>query len=165
MSATDELTLIAELAVAFVGFLAIFLIFARREGRFSPPDSLRVRSILISSLFAMFLALLPLMLHLYGMRPSALWRTVSATGLIVGMLVGVGIARRQLALSPEERSAVGTVHTLVAWGLFTAAAVLFAGNALGVFGAPTAAPYVTALVCALGVATSNFVTIAFQRLL
>jgi hypothetical protein len=113
----------------------------------------------------MFLAILPLALDLYGMQPSVLWRTVSATGLIVGLLVGVGIARRQLALSPDDRAAVGTVHTLVAWGLFTLAAVLLGGNSLGVFGAPSAAPYVTALVCSLGVATSNFVTIAFQRLL
>lgn len=165
MAATDELTLIAELGVAFAGFLAIFLIFARREGRFSPPDSLRVRSILISSLFAMFFALLPLVLALYGIRPITIWRIASATSLLVGAPAGLEIARRQLAMSAEERAAVGTIHTVVAWGLFALAAILFAGNALGVSGDPSAALYVTALVCVLGVATSNFVTVAFHRLL
>lgn len=165
MAATGELALIAELGVAFAGFLAIFLIFARREGRFSPPDSLRVRSILISSFFAVFFALLPLALSLYGMRTHTLWRIASGAGLFIGVLAGLAIARRQLALTPEERATVGNLHTIVAWGLVFLAAVLFAGNTLGMFGEPAAAPYVTALICSLGVATSNFVTIAFQRLL
>jgi hypothetical protein len=32
VEATEQLSLIAELGIGFAGFLAIFLIFARREG-------------------------------------------------------------------------------------------------------------------------------------
>lgn len=49
MHATDELALLTELGAAFAGFVAIFLIFARRERRFSPADSLRIRSIILAS--------------------------------------------------------------------------------------------------------------------
>ena len=127
MTGREELALIAELGVAFAGFLAIFLIFARREGRFSPADSLRVRSIIVSSLAAVFLALAPLAMSLYGWQGAVLWRAASGLVLVIG--------------------------------------VLLISNIFEVFGAPSAAPYVAALICTLGIAASNFVTIAFQRLL
>ena len=165
MTGRDELALIAELGVAFAGFLAIFLIFARREGRFSPADSLRVRSIIVSSLSAVFLALLPLVLGLYGWEGAGLWRASSVAALLVGVALSLHIGRRQLALPPEERAAVGFVHSSVAWGLVFVIGVLLLSNIFGLFSPPAAAPYVAALMCSLGIATSNFVTIAFQRLL
>jgi len=165
VKAGDELALIAELGVAFAGFLAVFLIFARREGRFSPADSLRVRSILVSSFSAVFLALLPLILNLYGLPVLTLWRVASCSGLVLGSLIALHIASIQYALRPAERAAVGLLHTGVAWGLVGIVFVLLLGNTIGLFGGPSAGPYMTALVCTLGVATSNFITIAFQRLL
>ena len=79
MGATDELALFAQLGAAFAGFIAIFLIFARREGRFSAADSLRIRSIILASFSAVFFSLVPLVLHHagfsgagFGERP-ALW--------------------------------------------------------------------------------------------
>ena len=157
--------MIAELGVAFAGFLAVFLIFARREGRFSPADSLRVRSIIVSSLSAVFLALLPSALDLYGVNGVALWRAASIVALVVGTILSLHIGRRQLALAPEERAAVGFVHSNIAWGLVFVIGALLLSNIFGLFHQPTAAPYVAALICGLGIATSNFVTIAFQRLL
>lgn len=165
MAGREELILTAELGVAFAGFLAIFLIFARREGRFSPSDSLRVRSIVVSSFSAVFLALLPLAINLFGMREVPLWRTSSVVALAVGAFASIHIGLRQLALTPEERAAVGFVHSKVAWGLVFVIGALLISNIVGLFGGPSAALYIAALVCSLGIATSNFVTIAFQRLL
>ncbi len=165
MNGREELALIAELGVAFAGFLAIFLIFARREGRFSPADSLRVRSIIVSSLSAVFLALVPLVMNLYGLEGVILWRTASILALAVGAVMSLHVGRRQYALPPEERAAVGFVHSNIAWSLVLLSGVLLISNILGLFREPSAAPYMAALVCALGIATSNFVTIAFHRLL
>jgi hypothetical protein len=165
LTGREELALIAELGIAFAGFLAIFLIFARREGRFSPADSLRVRSIIVSSLSAVFLALLPLAIHLYGMEDARLWRTSSIVALTVGVLMSVHVGRKQYALPPEDRAEVGFLHSNVAWGLVLVSGLLLASNILGVFREPSAAPYIASLICALGIATSNFVTIAFHRLL
>jgi hypothetical protein len=165
LAGREELALIAELGVAFAGFLAVFLIFARREGRFSPADSLRVRSIIVSSLSAVFLALLPLALNLYGLEGLSLWRVASILALAVGTATSLHVGIKQYKLPPEERVTVGFVHSNSAWGLVFVAGLLLTSNILGLPREPSAAPYLAALICALGVATSNFVTIAFQRLL
>jgi len=165
VEATQELSLFASLGAAFAGFIAIFLIFARREGRFSPADSLRIRSIILASFSAVFFSLVPLVLRVAGLSGAALWRAASTVALMAGLLEGGAVLRRQLALSPEERADVGTVHSVVTWGLFVAAALLLASNASGLVARPSAWPYLAFLLCTLGIAASNFVTIAFQRLL
>ena len=86
MNLRDELGLIAELGVAFAGFVSIFLIFARAEGRFSPADSLRVRSIILASMSAVFMALLPLVLIHAGVTDGSLWRSASLAALVIGLL-------------------------------------------------------------------------------
>lgn len=161
----DHLSLIAELGIAFAGFVAIFLIFARRDGRFSAADSLRVRSIILSSLGVVFIVLAPLLLHSYGLREVLLWRTASTIGLAVGLPTGLNVGARQLRMSVADNAEVGAVHTFVSWGLFLLAFALLSTNALGLFFEPTAWPFLTASACILGIATSNFITIAFQRLL
>jgi hypothetical protein len=72
MNAMSELVLFAELGAAFAGFIAIFLIFARREGRFSPADSLRIRSIILASFSVVFTALAPLVLGQAGFSGASL---------------------------------------------------------------------------------------------
>jgi hypothetical protein len=165
VGATDELALFAELGAAFAGFIAIFLIFARREGRFSPADSLRIRSIILASFSAVFISLVPLVLQHAGFSGVALWRAASTVALIGGLLAGSMVARKHLALSPTDRANVGAVHSVITWGLFAIAAVLLVSNAFWLVSIPSAWPYLASLVFILGIAATNFVTIAFQRLL
>lgn len=165
MEATNELTLFAELGAAFAGFIAIFLIFARREGRFSPADSLRIESIILASFSAVFYSLIPLVLVHAGLADAGLWRVASMVALAAGLLQGAIVARKQIALSTEDRGAVGGAHSLITWTLFGVAAAFFSWNAIGRGTGPAAWPYLAALVCVLAIAAMNFVTIAFQRLL
>ena len=165
MTAADELALFAELGAAFAGFIAIFLIFARREGRFSPADSLRIRSIILASFSAVFFSLIPLVLYHAGLSGAGQWQVASAVALIVGLLQGGVVARKQLALSPADRASVGLAHSVITWALYGIAAVFFAANALSLGLTPSPWPYLASLVCILGIAAMNFVTIAFQRLL
>lgn len=113
----------------------------------------------------MFLALLPLGMNLWGVQGTSLWRAASIVALATGVLTSVHIGRKQYALPAEERAAVGFVHSNIAWSLALLIAALLLANIFGLFGAPRAAPYIAALICSLGIATSNFVTIAFHRLL
>jgi len=159
------LALFAELGAAFAGFIAIFLIFARREGRFSPADSLRIQSIILASFSAVFFSLFPLVLARAGLEGGAVWRISSLMAVASGLFQGSVVARRQIALTAEERGTVGTTHSVVTWGLFGVAAILFSWNVLGLGSAPAAWRYLASLVCILGIAAMNFVTIAFQRLL
>lgn len=165
MFGRDELILIAELGAAYAGFLAIFLIFARKEGRFSPADSLRIRTILISSFQVIFGALLPLVIALFQLPETLVWRVLSGVGLATGLLTAVHIGSIQLQLSHEEKEAVGLVHSYIAWGLSVIVGGLYVANVFGFWGGPSAGLYIAGLVCVLGIATSNFVTIAFKRLL
>jgi len=165
MDASSELTLFAELGAAFAGFIAIFLIFARREGRFSPADSLRIESIVFASFGAVFFSLVPLVLGSAGFAADRLWQASSLIALGAGLVVGGLVAVKQVRLSPEDQAEVGLLHSLITWGLFAVAGVLFALNAFGWAGEPSAWPYLTSLFCALGIAAMNFVTIALHRLL
>lgn len=165
MQGADELALIAELGVGFAGFVAIFLIFARRDGRFSPADSLRVRSIITASFQTVFGSLLPLVLSLYGLSGPQLWRIASLLAIAAAVPVALHVARLHLSLTHQDRAEVGLVHSYIAWGLSAMSGMLLIANAAGLLGGPGAALYVTALIALLGIATSNFVTIAFKRLL
>lgn len=165
MLGRDELILIAELGAAFAGFLAIFLIFARQEGRFSPADSLRVRTIMVTSFSVIFLALIPLALALFQLPEAFVWRASSGVGLAAGFLNSLNIGRAQLQLSRKERAAVGMVHSYVAWGLSAIIGTLWLANVFGFWGGPSVGLHMAGLVGSLGIATSNFVTIAYQRLL
>ena len=164
-NATEQLSLIAELGVGFTGFVAIFLIFARREGRFSPVDSIRVRVMIASSLIAVFMALLPLLLALTELSPTAIWRSSSLAFLAVVLSMGAMIARVQLALPPDDQAPGSPTNKIIGWGLATLAGSLLVANSLGAFGEPSALPYLGSLVLALGIATSKFVTVAIIRLL
>jgi hypothetical protein len=165
VEAQEQLSLIAELGIGFAGFLAIFLIFARREGRFSPADSVRVRAIIQSSFLVVFMALLPLLIMLSDVEAATLWRVSSVIHFAASAAGAVVVGRQQRALAPSDRAEVGRLNNVIAWGLSLLQFVLLATNALGVFGDPSALLYLAALVTLLGVATSNFVTIAVQRLL
>jgi hypothetical protein len=165
VEATEQLSLIAELGIGFAGFLAVFLIFARREGRFSPADSIRVRAIIQSSFIVIFMALLPLLVMLSEVETGTLWRASSLVYLAVSVAGGAVVGRSQIALTPGDRVEVGRLNNFIAWGLSLLHLLLLAGNAVGMFGEPSALPYLTALVCTLGVATSNFITIAVHKLL
>lgn|GEM_PF-1395463 len=165
MAGREELSLIAELGIGFAGFVSIFLIFARGEGRFSPSDSLLVRSIILSSFSAVFGALFPLVANLYGVEASVLWRVSSLASLILGSIASFHAAFKHFALSREWRAGVGLTHSAIAWGLVVAGLVLLASNASGALGEPSAAPYVAALMLTLVNSATNFITIAFRKLL
>lgn len=52
----EHLPVFAEVCVAYAGFISIFLIFARRDGRFEKYDSLRVESIFTASFMGVFMS-------------------------------------------------------------------------------------------------------------
>lgn len=165
MDAAEQLSLIAELGIGFTGFLAIFLIFARREGRFSPADSLRILVIFQTGFVAIFMSLLPLLVVLSEVQPTTLWRASSLVYLAVNLVLSVAVGRKQLGLDAGERAEVGLFNNSIAWGLTLLSNLLLAANVIGIFGDPSAFLYVAALVGGLGIATSNFATIVLQKLL
>lgn len=164
MSGHDELTLIAELGAAFAGFLAIFLIFAKREGRFSPVDSLAVRSMILTSFNTIFIALVPLALAALGFSEPVVWRASSGFGLLVFSLVAVNMGLAHRRIPPSDRTDLNSALVIAAWLMASSAVALFLANVSAVFGTPSAGIHISALVVLLAITALNFVDIAFKRL-
>ncbi len=165
VSGRDELILMAELGAAFAGFLAIFLIFARREGRFSPTDSLAVRSMILGSFATVFLALFPLALAALESPDPVVWRTSSGAGLVVmlSMAASMAFAHRRIPL--DAREDLRTSLVVAAWSLASLVVALFLANLAGWLGGPSAGLYLSGLVALLGITALNFSDIAFKRLI
>jgi hypothetical protein len=165
VSGRDELILLAELGAAFAGFLAIFLIFARREGRFSPIDSLAVRSMILGSFSTVFLSLAPLALAALEVSELAVWRASSALGLLLILSVGVSMALAHRRVPRDVRSDLKPILVVAAWSLATLVTALFIANLAGYFGGPSAGLHISGLVLLLGITALNFSDIAFKRLI
>lgn len=117
MVAMEQLGIIAQLGAIYAGFLSIFLVFVRREGRFSPADSLWVRSIIYASFGVVFGALIPLAFSLFGFEGARLWRTASFIALAGAILSAGDVARYHIALSAKDREMVGFAHSMITWSL------------------------------------------------
>lgn len=152
----------SQLGLVFAGFISIFLVFAKRDGRFSPADALRVRSIIYASFMVVLGALAPIVLSAYDISGEMAWRAGAAIFIGVGVISTIDAARRHLAMTRDDRAEVGIAHSVVSWGLNIVLTAVMVGI---VFGLGGAANYILSLTLLLAIAASNFITIALQRLL
>lgn len=152
----------SQLGAVFAGFIAIFTAFTRPDGRFSRAESLRIRSMLYASFLTVLGSLWPLVVAAYGVAEADLWQRSAVLFLTTGSIAFVDAARQNLSLRESQRSEVGRVHFFVSWGLASAAVVLVSMTALG-YG--HAGHYLLAIVLALAVAITNFLTSTLLRLL
>jgi hypothetical protein len=159
----EELLLgISQLGAVFAGFVSIFLVFAKKDGRFSPADSLRVRSIIHSGFSVVFGALVPFIFWSYEFGERQIWLYSAIVFVFAGGLVSSDIARNMLAIKGDSRKDLRGGSTFAAWSLGVIAFVLAVSIIAGYAGA---ANYILALIAILAIAMINFVTIALRRLL
>ena len=92
MNVPDALSTIAEIALGLAGFSGVVVVLGRQPGAFSKVESGRLVLLLVSSIGAMFLALLPLALAPLELSASLLWR-VSA-GTFIAFCLGYGLIGR-----------------------------------------------------------------------
>jgi len=153
---------VSQLGAAFAGFVAIFLIFVRKEdGRFSPADALRIRALIYTSLLVVVVGLIPVALS-FVVDDSDLWRTSATLALLVGAIAIVDVARCHAAMSKQDRREIVALHAVVTYGLSFASAGLVAGLALG-FNAGSAW-YVIALMLTVLSVVTTFITLSFKNL-
>ncbi len=155
---------ITELGVGFVGFVAIFLIFARREGHFYPSDSLRIRAIVLPSILVIFGALIPLGLHAFNLPDDRLWPLSSALIGAVGLPIVIHLAWFYRTITYEGEDRLDMVPSLIAWVLGVTSIVACIFNIAELFPQYEAGIYILFLVCLLGVGAVNFIAIAFKQL-
>jgi hypothetical protein len=123
-AAFDQLDLIAQIAVALLGFIAIFLALPGPDGRFTQSDRHFVQALVMSSSIAIVLAIAPRALG-FVVAKEAIWQTASWLALGLGLPAFVVEARHQLRMNREESAQIHWIWHWVAWGLAVASSALF----------------------------------------
>ena len=109
MNESSLLETTAEVAVAFAGFIGIFLVLTTRDDRFAPGDSLSIRAIVLASVVPVFYCAVPLVLHSLGVSGAMLWRMSSGIIGLAGSAIIAYMVPQLLALSPAERSSLNNL--------------------------------------------------------
>jgi hypothetical protein len=152
----------AEVAVAFAGFIGIFLVLTTRDGRFAPGDSLSIRAIVLASVVPVFYCAVPLVLHSLGVSGAMLWRISSGIIGLAGSAIIAYMVPQLLALSPAERS---SFNNLVGSSLAALAFLCSVANTLGWPWAPSGGLFLLAVWLCVAIAGTYFVALIFRRVL
>ena len=152
---------VAQLGATFVGFVAIFLIFVRKDGRFSPAEALRIRALIYTSLLVVLTSLIPVMMS-FVVSEGALWQISAQLALLLGLISIADVVRAHLAMTKADRAELVLLHAVITYGLALAATALVAALAFGL--AAGSAPYVLAVMLTLVSVATTFITLAFKNL-
>ena len=140
---------IAEIAGVFVGFAALISVTGRDE--VSPAQLAQVRAVVTIGLVVIVAALVPVVLHSYGMPPSVSWRIAGLLFLALVWVVIVLALRRpdnRATARAQARTSMGLA--IVFWGVLEVAIqVPLMLVLVGAFPDLAAAFYTTALVAHL----------------
>lgn len=109
-----HLGLLAELSVALIGFIAIFSVFARTDGRFNASDRHFVQAMVLDCVLVAVLAVVPRILWTI-VDPETTWNISLHIGAFLGVLLGVYIARDQLQMPREEAETINLWWHIGGW--------------------------------------------------
>lgn len=123
MEPFDQLGLIAEIAAALLGFIAIFLALSRADGRFSESDRHFIHALVLTSSLAIILALAPRAISLFA-TGNPVWFISSLLALFLGALIMFMQGRQQLRMTREEAAQIHWIWHIGAWALGGAVAIL-----------------------------------------
>jgi hypothetical protein len=146
LKGSDILIVIAEVAAAFAGFAGVVSIFRHRgSGAWEPPDAYRFRFMVELSLCTVAFALLPFIVHHFGVPPRVLWSSCSALlgFMYVALLVLARIRARHLRGGPGVEIHRGLMTFAVGGAIV--GLVLLALNALQVGFVGEFGPYLAGL--------------------
>jgi len=159
----EALSTIAEVGLGLAGFTGILVALGRSRASFSRPEVLRLLLLLVSSLGAVFLALIPFALHESGVGNAACWRLSSA---LLAAFTSTSLAYIGYQIQ-RHRAEFGelfsrTVFVVVSTGS-VAIVILQLWNVVGLGAPPRSGPYVFGLLWLLFIASLQFARILFVR--
>ena len=159
----QSLQVIAEISIAFAGFIGLIVALRRNVGPLTEVQKFRLRILLSLAFGALFLALLPELLQHLGAGPENIWRLACTAALLFSLVFTsfwVLSSRRARSAAPEifdhwafARMAIG--HAAIALLLITVIVSLIEEKAPGV--------YLAALIWYLVHAAQQFTRMLFIR--
>ena len=155
----------AEVAVAFAGFIGVFLVLATRDGRFHLLDAISIRVIVVCSVSPVFYAALPLVLDSLGISGDALWRVSSGVTAVSGVAIAVNLLPKIRALPIAERLPRTSPRLFIVWALGGLSIACLIGNIVGWPWPPSGGLHLLAIWSLVAVAGTNFVVLIFDRVL
>ncbi|MCR9279434.1 MAG: hypothetical protein NXH85_15870 [Pseudomonadaceae bacterium] len=152
----------AQLSLVLTGFVAVFVAFFSGEEPPSKPDIHHALSMLIGSVLALLVALVPLIVAAYGLKQEELWFWSSGIGLVLSAAYGTMMLNLTLRLTREEFKRAGVLHMIVSYSLGTTGSILML---LNLFGVSTPGPYILGMILTFMVALVGFITFSVQNFL
>ncbi|MGR8949380.1 MAG: hypothetical protein ACU84Q_15150 [Gammaproteobacteria bacterium] len=116
MDSLEQLGLLAELAIALLGFIAVFSIFARQDGKFAASDKHFIQAMVLNCAGIGVFAVLPRVLWNF-MEPERVWEFCVGTAVIFGAGITFHIARDQMNMPKEEAEKVHFMWHVIAWSI------------------------------------------------
>jgi hypothetical protein len=160
MSEFDQLSLVAEIAAALLGFIAVFIALSGTDGRFAESDRHFIQAMVMTAALAIVLALVPRALALF-VPEAEVWRTAAMGGLVFGSVAMVLQARQQFAMSRKEAAKIHWLWHTVAWLLAGLSAVMLI-MAL-VDSASASAYFVAGVTVMVMLSLTVFIAVVFRR--
>jgi hypothetical protein len=159
----DSLSTIAELGIGLAGFSSIVVALGYRSRRLRPLDRMRVIGLLLGSLGAALLAVLPLILADSGNTPVVVWRASSAVFAVgLGSFLVYALSYRR-TLSEAERAALHPGMWILTIGGILAFLPLLIWNSAALNGEPSSGPYLSGLYFLLVYSSAQFFRVLLVR--
>ena len=124
LEAFNQLDLVAEIAAALLGFIAVFLALSNTDGRFSESDRHFIQALVTTSALAIIFSLAPRSISLFT-GDANVWYAATILAITLGSLTMLVQARQQLRMSRDEAVQIHWVWHLIAWTLAISCGILF----------------------------------------
>ena len=124
MDSFDQLDLVAEIAAAFLGFIAIFIALSKADGRFAESDGHFIQALVLSASLAIIVSIAPRAISLFGVE-SGVWFIATILALFLGSVAVFLQLHLQLRMTPEQAAQIHWLWHVGAWSLGIASAMLF----------------------------------------
>ena len=155
-----QLGLVAEISATYLGFIAVFIIFSRDDGRFAESDKHFVQGLVITATSAIVFALLPRVLVNF-LPEQQVWEYSISTALCLGVVISSYQAWSQFIMPDEEAQKVHWGWHVPGWTFAVLAMILFAAAYLDFVS--DIAGYVAGITLLLAVSIWCFIAIVFRK--
>lgn len=129
-NAFDQLAVISGISATFLGFIAVFLVFSNREGRFSESDKHFIQGLVLIASYTIIIALMPGALS-FLVAGNVLWTLSLGFAAVLATASSVFQLRIQLKMTAEEAAKIHWGWHFVSWAVTIIGVLLIIAGLLG----------------------------------